>query len=507
MSTSSVKIRMYRQGLGDCFLLTFTRADGSHYYVMIDCGVVMGGDPAQVAAAATDILGATNKHLDLLIGTHIHWDHISGFCQARSIFDQFTVDNIWLPWTENKANTAALQLTADRTAKVNALRLALTQMGSAGMTDTRDEIQSVLDFMGPDSGPAGAGSGLAAAAGGGACGSDDAMDYLRTRQGANVHYCTPSSDPVHSLDGVPDVRVYVFGPPTDQTFLAKFDPSKSNPETYDPPGAAAAESSASAAAAMDSFLAAVSEADSSRYGQLKEQTHPFDKYYRIAPDEAKQNEFFCEYYGFPADGKTEAGDVEKWRRIDGDWLNISSELALNLDNVVNNTSLVLAFELGEPGRGQVLLFAADAQVGNWLSWTSTNLAWTFPAAAGAAAAGTAVTVTPEDLLHRVVFYKVGHHGSHNATLANKGLDLMTDERMVAFIPVNHAQAVVKRWPGMPFQPMLDVLTSHTKGRVVCIDDAPPPRQKPSPNISDADWQAFLGSLVEKDNYYEFSITW
>jgi hypothetical protein len=170
--------------------------------------------------------------------------------------------------------------------------------------------------------------------------------------------------------------------------------------------------------------------------------------------------------------------------------------------VVNNTSLVLAFELGEPGRGQVLLFAADAQVGNWLSWTSTNLAWTFPTAASPA-----VTVTPEDLLHRVVFYKVGHHGSHNATLANKGLDLMTDERMVAFIPVNHAQAVVKRWPGMPFQPMLDVLTTHTSGRVVCIDDAPPPRQKPSPNISDVDWQAFLGGLVEKDNYYEFTITW
>jgi hypothetical protein len=258
---------------------------------------------------------------------------------------------------------------------------------------------------------------------------------------------------------------------------------------------------------MDSFLAAVSQADSSRFGQLKEQTHPFDKYYRIASDEAKQDEFFCEHYGFPADGKTEAGDVENWRRIDGDWLNISSELALNLDNVVNNTSLVLAFELGEPGRGQVLLFAADAQVGNWLSWTGTNLSWTFPSAAGPATAGTAVTVTPEDLLHRVVFYKVGHHGSHNATLAKQGLDLMTDERMVAFIPVNHAQAVVKRWPGMPFQPMLDVLLSHTSGRVVCIDDAPPPRQKPTPNISDVDWQAFLGSLVEKDNYYEFSINW
>ena len=496
MTTSSVKIRMYRQGLGDCFLLTFTRPDGSNYYVMIDCGVVMGGDPAQVVAAATDILGVTNHHLDLLVGTHIHWDHISGFCQARSIFDQLTIDNIWLPWTENKTNSTALQMTADRTAQVNALRMALTQMTGPEMADTHDQIQSVLDFMGPDTG---GGGGLAAAAG--ACGTDDAMNYLRTRAGANVQYCTPATDPVHTLDGIPDVRVYTFGPPTDTSFLAKFDPSKTNPETYDPPGAAAAET---ALFASDSFLAAVSGADGSPYSQLQEQTQPFDKYYRIPPDEARQKDFFSKYYGFPAAGATEADDPNIWRRIDDDWLGVTSELALNLDNVVNNTSLVLAFELGEPGSGPVLLFAADAQVGNWLSWTSTNLSWTVPSPGSA---GPSVTVTPEDLLHRVVFYKVGHHGSHNATLAAKGLNLMTDDRMVAFIPVNHAQAVIKKWPGMPFQPMLDVLMDHTKGRIVCIDDPQPPRQKPSTNIADADWQAFLANLVEKDNYYEFTITW
>ena len=494
MTTSSVKIRMYRQGLGDCFLLTFPRPDGSNYYVMIDCGVVMGGDPSQVVAAAADILGATNKHLNLVVGTHIHWDHISGFCQAKNIFDQFAIDNIWLPWTENQANRAAFQMTTDRTAKVKALRMALAQMGAAGMTDTRDEIQAVLDFMGPDTG---SGDGLAAAKGG--CGTDDAMEYLRTRPGANVQYCTPGTDPVRTLEGVPDVRIYAFAPPTDPKFLAKFDPSKKHPETYDQPGAAAADAALSA---TDSFLAAVSDADSSRFGQLKEQTYPFDKYYRIAPQEANEDDFFCEHYGFPAEGKTEAGDVEKWRRIDGDWLNITSELALNLDNDVNNTSLVLAFELGEPGSGKVLLFVGDAQVGNWLSWTSTNLSWTVTPPGKPA-----VTITPEDLLHRVVFYKVGHHGSHNATLANKGLDLMTDDRLAAFIPVNHDQAVMKRWPGMPFQPMLDVLMSHTKGRIVRIDDTQPPRQKPSTNINDADWQAFLSNLVEKDNYYEFTITW
>jgi hypothetical protein len=494
MTASTVKIRMYRQGLGDCFLLTFPRPDGSSYYVLIDCGVVLGGDPAQVSAAAADILEATNKHLNLVVGTHIHWDHVSGFCQAKSIFDQFAIDNIWLPWTENKASRAAFELAQDRTAKVKALRMALAQMGAAGMTDTRDEIQSVLDFMGPDTG---SGDDLAAAGRG--CGTDDAMEYLRSRAGANVQYCTPATDPVRTLEGVPDVRIYTFGPPTDPKFLAKFDPSKKNPETYDQPGAAATDTTLAAAG---SFLAAVSNDPSAGFGKLKEQTYPFDKYYRISPEEAREDEFFCEHYGFPAEGKTETRDVEKWRRIDGDWLNITSELALNLDNDVNNTSLVLAFELGEPGSGKVLLFAADAQVGNWLSWTNTNLAWTVNSPGKPAA-----NITPTDLLHRVVFYKVGHHGSHNATLAKMGLDLMTDERLVAFIPVNHDQAVKKRWPGMPFQPMIDVLMSHTKGRIVRIDDARPPRPKPATNINDADWQAFLSSLVEKDNYFEFTINW
>jgi hypothetical protein len=500
MTTSSVKIRMYRQGLGDCFLLTFSRPDGSHYYVMIDCGVVMGGDPSRVVAAATDILEVTNQHLNLVVGTHIHWDHISGFCQARNVFDQFVaIDNIWLPWTENKANRAAFELANQRAAKVNALRTALARMSAAGMAESSQDIQSVLDFMGPDTGAGGA----LAAAGAAGCGSDDAMEYLRTRRGATVQYCTPGTDPVRTLEGVPDVRVYVLAPPTDPKFLGKIDPSRKNPETYTEPGAPAAAAAAALASVTDSFLAAVSEAGGPHFGPLKETTHPFDQYYRITEQEARQDEFFRQYYGFA--GQVESSEGEEWRRIDGDWLNLTGELALNLDNDVNNTSLVLAFELGEPGRGKVLLFAADAQVGNWLSWTGTNLSWTFPSSGQPA--GNLVTVTPENLLRRAVFYKVGHHGSHNATLANKGLDLMTDDGLVAFIPVNHAQAVKKRWPGMPFQPMLDVLMSHTRGRIVCIDDSPPPRLKPSTNISDADWQAFTDNLVETDDYYEYTITW
>ena len=57
-------------------------------------------------------------------------------------------------------------------------------------------------------------------------------------------------------------------------------------------------------------------------------------------------------------------------------MGVATTLAMQLDQDTNNTSLVLAFELGpRKESGPVLLFAADAQVGNWLSWQ--NVTWTF----------------------------------------------------------------------------------------------------------------------------------
>ena len=38
----AVKVRMYRQGLGDCFLVTLPRTNGQPYYLLIDCGVILG---------------------------------------------------------------------------------------------------------------------------------------------------------------------------------------------------------------------------------------------------------------------------------------------------------------------------------------------------------------------------------------------------------------------------------------------------------------------------------
>ena len=76
-----------------------------------------------------------------------------------------------------------------------------------------------------------------------------------------------------------------------------------------------------------------------------------------------------------------------------------------MNNATNNASLVLAFELSKGGK--VLLFVGDAQAGNWWSWSEGEFD------------DDGTKVTAQDLLGRTVLYKVGHHGSYNATLKGK----------------------------------------------------------------------------------------
>jgi hypothetical protein len=155
-----------------------------------------------------------------------------------------------------------------------------------------------------------------------------------------------------------------------------------------------------------------------------------------------------------------------WRELADDWLSPASDLALQLDSMTNNGSLVLAIE--RIADGKVLLFPADAQQGNWLSWHVPEMKWSVPAPDG----GTR-TVTAADLLARTVFYKVGHHASHNATARGKGLELMQQQdELVAFIPVDRAIALGRNpkdsWQ-MPARPLYRELLKKCQGRVARSD--------------------------------------
>ncbi len=189
---------------------------------------------------------------------------------------------------------------------------------------------------------------------------------------------------------------------------------------------------------------------------------PFDQRYALPLDETKSVPFFQRHYWAESVGDEPARErvepTQTWRRIDNDWLDSATSLALKLDEDTNNTSLVLAIELGKPeDDGPVLLFAADAQVGNWLSWPDV----TWDNYHGRRIAG-------RDLLQRTEIYKVGHHASHNATLRQGGLEEMKKLKL-ALIPTDSDMAKKVKWGTLPWQPLLTALATATGDRVIRTD--------------------------------------
>jgi hypothetical protein len=110
------KVRMYRQGLGDCFLVSMPRAGSRPYSIMIDCGVILGTPDAaaRMEAVVDNIVYTTQGEIDLLVVTHEHWDHVSGFVQAEASFGRLKVHALWLAWTEDPEHELAKKLRRER---------------------------------------------------------------------------------------------------------------------------------------------------------------------------------------------------------------------------------------------------------------------------------------------------------------------------------------------------------------------------------------------------------
>jgi hypothetical protein len=187
---------------------------------------------------------------------------------------------------------------------------------------------------------------------------------------------------------------------------------------------------------------------------------PFAPEIRLDWDNAMASPFFRDHYS-----QEERGEAAAWRRVDTDWLAGAATLALRAGGFTNNVSLVLAFDF--PDSDKMLLFPGDAQVGNWLSW-HTIKEWRFrdPSLPTRPPMGSDEQTLMENLLGRISFYKVGHHASHNATVKEQGLEKMTRDDLVAFIPVSVpvAQDLMGYCP-MPFYPVVRALQRKTKGRV------------------------------------------
>lgn len=476
-------VRMYRQGLGDCFLLTFRGDGGEAVHVLIDCGA-WDTDAATVARmkrCVEDIRAATDDHLNLLVCTHEHWDHNSGFNQQRAAFEAMTIDKVWLAWTENMKDPFARELKKEFEERRKKLALALNALAKSD-----PQLGARATALAEVGGSFAAAN--ADAAGGGRPDPAGAMKWVRElRDKPDLEFLMPGD--VRDIPGASKAaRAFVLGPPHSRPFLNKNLPTKKQKEEgdvyharHDAFGLRFANRLAD-----DAFFAAVEQRDKTReaiarlFGEELDQYQlglPFDVAHQTPEGDARGG--FASAYFNPR---------EDWRRIDNDWLNTAAHIALWMDKSTNNTSLVLAIELLPAGK--VLLMTADAQVGNWLSWRDVK----FKAPHD--------TVTADDLLDRTILYKVGHHGSHNATLRRDGLEKMNDAALVAMIPVNRKSVEAKGW-AMPFPPMYRDLRKRTNGRVIRADEGVMKKLAATPP---AVWKEFLLNVEgdeKTDVYFQY----
>ncbi len=505
---SGVTIRMYRQGLGDCFLLAFpTISPEQAFYMLIDCGVIPGTeDPVKIMTdVAKDIEEATGGDIHLLVVTHEHWDHVSGFVQAAEIFSRMRIHNLWLAWTENPSDELAQRLRAEFRKMREALRMAVKRAMDSELVE---HITNLLHFYGEPSVTGAVGRGDTTQGAIAINDTESALEAIRnfaSKMNPSPGFRYPGEGPL-PLPDVPGVRLYVLGPPHDEQALKRMGPIAKKQEV-------SVESFAPTA--QTAFIMALQDETvlSTEERELHDLSFPFDQGVRIPRAEAEQSRFFQTHYGFdePAAPSPDSTAHEvpprkmeqhkwAWRRIDDDWLEAAGELALQLDSYTNNTCLVLAIELVNTKK--VLLFVADAQLGSWLSWD--ELSWPVKDATGATR-----DIRIGDLFTRTVLYKVGHHGSSNATLLSnnsdkKGLELMTSSDLVAMLPVDHTMAVKKHWNKMPFDPLVRRLEEKTNQRIMRIDDAFPKLQPDG--ISDSAWQAFKANFDETPLYIQYTVT-
>jgi hypothetical protein len=495
-----VSVRMYRQGLGDCFLLSFPPTSGEkRVHVLIDCGVLKRTDREadRMRSVVDDIAAETDGEVDLLIVTHEHWDHIAGFSHAEDYFkpqpgqarERLHFKRVWLSWAENlQGDRFAQTVYNDLARKKKALKAALGLVDRLGlqdkwaslaaandanarrMIDDIETVRAVLGFLGvDDERDTSALAAAKAARPPGVTGMSlgETMDWLRSLVKSGDS-CVPGQR--RALPGVAGVNVYVLGPPRDEDLLKQMD---------------ASGEAGYALAGQVSFLDAAERLDAAG-GQPG--PGPIAARYRVTREQGMASPFFRESYGFPDDPLGDEG--EPWRRIDDEWL-VSGlgQLALQIDKRVNNTSLAVAFELPD---GRTLIFPGDAQFGNWLSWDKVKFR---------DKSGKNLPVTTKQLLNRAVFYKVGHHGSHNATRP-ASLHEMNGGDLVAMIPTDEAFALKQPKPGswrMPAAELAADLEALTAGRILRADrNAADLAERGAATDVSRRWGEFAGRVMFSD---------
>jgi beta-lactamase superfamily II metal-dependent hydrolase len=192
---------MWRVGFGDCFLVTLA---GTHH-ILVDCGVhsqgnIAIGDDSLIHRAFANIQQLTNDKLDIVIATHAHQDHVSGYGTFADQFRQFKIGEVWMPWTEDPADPKARQWRTRKQALVGLLQKTLT--AAAG-----DAAAAAVDN---------------------AVANPAAMHALQSGFGQVKPRYLKAGDTVEAPAGIAGFSASILGPPQDQTFLSKMNPPGSD---------------------------------------------------------------------------------------------------------------------------------------------------------------------------------------------------------------------------------------------------------------------------------------
>jgi beta-lactamase superfamily II metal-dependent hydrolase len=337
----TLRVRMYRVGFGDFFLLTVRNGD-EEKHILIDCGV-HAVDLGSIQDAVKQMAGDCGKHLSLVIMTHRHADHISGFAKCADAFSQIAVDRVWMPWFENPKDDAATKIQTNLTALAGQLSLQLAASGRSGPFAAM--VENITGGM--------------AASGGSS--NQKALDVLH---GGFKNKVEPdyyrAGDPAKLPQDLIDAgfSATILGPPGDPALITQMTNT------------------------ADQYLADAMQEDD---GTAK--TFPKAFQSDTYPDHA---------FKFFTASKVQA-------LIDGVRPDVLAARAQAADKTLNNQSLVILFSFA----GKNLLFAGDAQWGNWENFLYGGAFGT--------PGHTDMTKQATDILNKIDFYKVGHHGSRNAT--------------------------------------------------------------------------------------------
>ena len=350
---TQVGVRMYQVGFGDCILVSVgydePLSDGrAERHILIDFGSTRSAREGRARGRMSDVAKLIEEHtggeLDVLVVTHRHKDHLAGFADdsAAKVLRALAPKRVLRSWTEvpDRDGTADGQPDAE-TPKQDGLGRASIRYAQLLSDAQKDaEVLSTLTGLHDDVQAAAKEQVKNAKA-------IELLDELAASgRGRYLHAGADAG-----LDDlIPGLAVTVLGPPTVE---------------------------------QDARVAKQREEDR-EYWMLALRSSLREAAQRRIPPGEKH------------DIDLGPGPV-RWliERLSSQKSHSVARLVRDLDDALNNTSLVLLLEIGE----LKMLFAGDAQIENW-QYTLERLDGQPRLKAKLAA---------------IDLYKVGHHGSRNAT--------------------------------------------------------------------------------------------